>query len=628
MKNNFLFIALASILLWSCEQPLSKVIERPDYGLQNSQTLEIGKVELTDTSTILYIDAYFTPNYWIRVDSATYIQANGEKYIITGSKDIALNEYHWMPESGEDNFILYFPPLPKGTKSFDFIESDCDDCFKIWDVDLTGKKKKGYKSNLPQDLINFQIDKNLSLGEPELKMGKTQVKLFLHGWKPGYSASPELMVSNFFTREYEEIPGKLIKDGEYIFDCELYATASCYLRLGNYIPLLLAPGENAEIHLDLEAQSRRISRYHQQPDLKYVGFRGKYAQINTERFTESEALKELNCNLDEDYSLLDLTAEEYASRLISIYKEQVKKIDNADLSVCMRQLQKENFKTTIVDHMLMSDYFLPSLYRKQNNLNYNDPIDYKAPKLTDKEFLLLKELNLNDPMWIYSSSFMYSGTELAGGVSSDELLNEITGTTTGLLQDIRKSAPALALSSSQEELKPELKEALQSTSTSYYTEVYNALVEKAKREYEEAMKQGGFKILTTPNVANEKILEAIIAQYKGKPVFVDFWATWCGPCVGAMKTIKPIKPEMAEKGVVSIYITGASSPHAKWVGMLPEIGGLHYYLTAEQWKVVGDKYNIQGIPTYMIFDKQGKKSFETSGYPGNERVLEELGKVW
>ena len=142
------------------------------------------------------------------------------------------------------------------------------------------------------------------------------------------------------------------------------------------------------------------------------------------------------------------------------------------------------------------------------------------------------------------------------------------------------------------------------------------------------MAKGGFMIESTPVVTNDKILESIIAKYKGQVVFVDFWATWCGPCLMAMKTIKPIKPQMKEKGVVSVYISGETSPKGKWTSMLPEIGGLHYYLTDLQWGALKKKYNIDGIPTYMIFDKNGKKVFETTGYPGNDKILEELSKVW
>jgi len=145
---------------------------------------------------------------------------------------------------------------------------------------------------------------------------------------------------------------------------------------------------------------------------------------------------------------------------------------------------------------------------------------------------------------------------------------------------------------------------------------------------EEAMLRGGFEIAEVPNVSNDRILETIIAKHYGKPIFVSFWATWCGPCINAKRTMVPLKAEMVEQGVVTIYITNESSPKARWQTMLPDIGGIHYYLTNEQWRALSSRYDVRGFPTMMIFDKTGERAFKSLGFPGNERLREELVSVW
>lgn len=59
-----------------------------------------------------------------------------------------LDTEFYMPETGRHDFSLSFPPVDPKTAKIDLIESDCPDCFKIYDIDLTGKKAKPGRSAL------------------------------------------------------------------------------------------------------------------------------------------------------------------------------------------------------------------------------------------------------------------------------------------------------------------------------------------------------------------------------------------------------------------------------------------------------------------------------------------------
>ena len=126
------------------------------------------------------------------------------------------------------------------------------------------------------------------------------------------------------------------------------------------------------------------------------------------------------------------------------------------------------------------------------------------------------------------------------------------------------------------------------------------------------------------DVAGTDVLSVLAKNYEGKVVVIDFWATWCGPCRQAMKLIDEIKPELQKKGVVFVYLTGETSPLAKWQEMIANIEGDHYRLTKKQWGELCGNLGLLGIPSYMILNKDGSTAydnFKTGGYPGSDVLL-------
>lgn len=135
----------------------------------------------------------------------------------------------------------------------------------------------------------------------------------------------------------------------------------------------------------------------------------------------------------------------------------------------------------------------------------------------------------------------------------------------------------------------------------------------------------GGKICEVPNVVPAEMIKAIVANYKGKAVYVDLWATWCGPCCNGIKAMKPHHDDFSADDVQFVYITDESSPADKWNSMVVDMPGHHYRLKTMN----GLEPAISGIPRYLIFDREGNLSFDQSGFgPGMEdKLCEEIRKA-
>lgn len=116
----------------------------------------------------------------------------------------------------------------------------------------------------------------------------------------------------------------------------------------------------------------------------------------------------------------------------------------------------------------------------------------------------------------------------------------------------------------------------------------------------------GFYVREAPVAKGDSIFEAIIAEYPGKVLFLDFWATWCSPCKDGIKRMKPLKEEYKGKDIEFIYISGPSSPQDTYDLMIPDIKGQHYRLDKDTYNYLSSRFKISGIPRYMLVGKDGK----------------------
>ena len=95
------------------------------------------------------------------------------------------------------------------------------------------------------------------------------------------------------------------------------------------------------------------------------------------------------------------------------------------------------------------------------------------------------------------------------------------------------------------------------------------------------------------------------SSYRGKVVLVDFWATWCGPCLREMPHVRALYEELSDSGfeVVAVSLDEDLEALAKF---LDENKVPWTNLVGEGAREQATKYGVRGIPTMLLVDKEGK----------------------
>jgi len=94
-----------------------------------------------------------------------------------------------------------------------------------------------------------------------------------------------------------------------------------------------------------------------------------------------------------------------------------------------------------------------------------------------------------------------------------------------------------------------------------------------------------------------------LSQLKGKVVFLNFWATWCGPCRSEMPSMEAVYQKLKDKGLEIIAVNLGES-RDKVSGFMNEYK-LTFRPVLDERQITGSQYNIRAIPTTYIIDRRG-----------------------
>ena len=610
------------MLVVSSTAQAKRVVERPYFFASNNHKLEIERVTLDKKATVLDVKIYQAGGK-VGIDSHAALTANGATYAYLGSPQLPKGVFVKVPECGYVSATLRFKPMPETTTEFDFREVADNSGWNIYGVRLDGKRPQ---PDIPQHLLQQAFDKKVELPSTDLNLGKTVVNVRLLGYKPEYGTTLDVIVDNWFSPYRMPFDHDSVSvDGTCSISANAILPTIATIRVNRMeIPFLAVPHDTTTVIIDLTTQA--LAATHLFADdasiKKYVWFEGKYAAVDTELQSVKEKLEVFGKTFFDD--ICGMTPLQYRDYVQKAYEQKLSAIDaDKTISVATRTLA----------HSYLSMNYASALFGFKNNIAM-------APMIVGKKGVRRADLNVDTLSYFkpleqlpilhsknqryYSFLADFTSSFCRQYMAEDPLLDDIAvgkrlSRSLGRKHLLTEQQMAAARDSIANDMVRELLFADNEDLKSQQKSADEKMVEMIKT----ANSSSVYSIIDIdPKMSAEQIFPSIINKYKGKTLLLDFWNTWCMPCRAAMSAIRPLKEQLTD--VVYVYIADASSPVGKWGEMIKTISGVHVRLTEEQADALGDLYHFSGIPTYFVVNKEGKITYQTTSFPGVDKLREVL----
>jgi len=126
------------------------------------------------------------------------------------------------------------------------------------------------------------------------------------------------------------------------------------------------------------------------------------------------------------------------------------------------------------------------------------------------------------------------------------------------------------------------------------------------------MQSSKYEPLTVGMVAPDFDLPAIeegkkvrISDYRGKVVFLNFWATWCKPCKEEMPSMEVLYKHFQKDGLVVLAVSIDRVTTKRDIPPFVSSLGLTFPVLIDSWGQTDKRYKLMGVPETYIIDQQG-----------------------
>lgn len=127
---------------------------------------------------------------------------------------------------------------------------------------------------------------------------------------------------------------------------------------------------------------------------------------------------------------------------------------------------------------------------------------------------------------------------------------------------------------------------------------------------------GAFAI--APGDTPPPLPDNLLAAHKGKAIYVDFWASWCGPCKQSFPWMNAMQDKYSAKGfqIIAVNVDAKRADADRFLAKTPATFLIAYDPAGDSAK----RYAVKAMPTSLLIDKSGRVTYIHAGFRDEDRA--------
>jgi hypothetical protein len=625
MKSRLIFATLIFACLTLSAK--NKTIINPICEFQKNGICKVTLIECNEKETRLTLRIKLAYEGWYMFNASTFIKDPTLQDTLYLRQIVGMEIGHkvYMPKNADSTVTLIFPSIDEQVKKLDFGENGKVD---LYGIRLDPKQKASKEQGVPGSVLAWikqetYKDKLSPYSDFELNHFFRRDTARIVGYINGYDIRSDLTSSiiylgNAFTRESTPIVVHIQPNGRFETNIPLAHPVLTETRLADKtLTFYLEPGSTLGVILEWKNLL--------QPEKNlFAEFYGALASVNSD-------LQKIQL---QDQRYMDLLLSKpgdpmlFKAKALSLQKEQLDRIDSlramGELSPKTSSILKYEVYNTF-GYLLLNMIMMREGYTSHDTANKAlqspEPIEYydflqKYPlgepgmSISRQFSFLINRLEYNHMLigkdWIFRDSLYFNRFKLKNDFTYQVIKTRYLNSN---ISSKNKTQADYAM-----------KNSLPSLNIPF-------LIEETNRLYAKYYPVGGIQAYELPQTDAGILFKKMIEPFNGKYLFVDFWATTCGPCISNIREMKETRSKYAtSREFVFLFITGDDQTPVNDYNTFVADQNLtnSWRISQNEFDLLMELFRFSGIPHYVLVDPEGKIMDDSYEILNFKRTLNEL----